>query len=72
MKKLGWSYRIHDLRHHFITVLVNSGTPLRQIQEIVGHSDLSMTERYSNISIGHIEKVEGEISRKVKLDVILE
>ena len=64
--------RIHDLRHHFITLLTTSGVANRYIQMIVGHSDLAMTEHYSNLSTGHIEKVAGEISRKVKLDVIPE
>ena len=57
--------RIHDLRHHFITMLVNSGTPLRQIQEIVGHSNLVMTERYSNLNQDYLSGVAKKIGNNI-------
>jgi integrase len=37
---------IHDLRHGFISVLANSGTPLPVVQRLAGHADLSTTARY--------------------------
>ncbi len=70
-KKAGLTHlRIHDLRHHFITLLTTSGVPNRIIQEIAGHGNLAMTERYSNLSVDHIEEVAGEISNKLKLDIL--
>ena len=40
--------RIHDLRHSFASVLANLGTPLNEIGVILGHSQLSTTQRYAH------------------------
>lgn len=42
--------RFHDLRHTFATNLVMSGVDLVTVKEILGHSDISMTVRYSHPS----------------------
>jgi len=38
--------RFHDLRHTFATRLAASGTPLRTIQEFLGHADAKTTQIY--------------------------
>jgi integrase len=40
--------RVHDLRHSFASVLANLGTPLNEIGVILGHSQLSTTQRYAH------------------------
>jgi len=42
--------RIHDLRHSYASFLVNSGRTLYEVQQILGHSDSKVTERYAHLS----------------------
>ena len=42
----------HDLRRTFGTRLLEKGTNLRVIQELLAHSSLSVTERYLSIEAG--------------------
>ena len=50
-KKAGLAdVRIHDLRHSFASLLVNSGRTLYEVQHILGHTQVKTTQRYAHLS----------------------
>ena len=43
-------FHIHDLRHTCTAWLVNAGAPMPEIRDLLGHSCVSMTEKYAHLA----------------------
>ena len=42
--------RVHDLRHTFASLLINKGVSIYEVQKLLGHSSIQMTQRYAHLS----------------------
>ena len=44
------NHSAHDLRHTYISSLVEAGVKISTVKDLAGHSDISMTLRYTHIN----------------------
>lgn len=49
--------RLHDLRHTFASILVQQGTPIYHIMQLLGHSDIKTTQKYAHLSRNSLQDV---------------
>ena len=58
--------RLHDLRHQAASHLINSGSSLYIVQQILGHSDPSVTQRYAHLSMKSLNDASDNASAILK------
>lgn len=56
-------FHYHDLRHTFCSNLILSGSDLKDVKEIIGHKDLSMTDRYSHLTVHYKRSKQKDLAK---------
>ncbi len=57
--------RLHDLRHSFASLAVNSGIELRSIGGLLGHSDINSTEDYAHLDKSAEQDASARVAHKL-------
>jgi site-specific recombinase XerD len=52
----------HDLRHTFCSNLLLAGGDLKSVKDMIGHKDLSMTDRYSHLTAEYKRSLQGKLA----------
>ena len=60
--------RIHDLRHNFASLLINNGRSLYEVQKLLGHADISTTQRYAHLSQDTLQEATEIVSASIGCD----
>lgn len=57
------AFRIHDLRHTCAAWLVGASVPLAEVRDLLGHSSITMTERYAHLAPENVRAAVAVLDR---------
>jgi integrase len=58
----------HDLRHEYASGLVEKGTPLAQVRDLLGHASITTTERYDNQTLANLQLAAASLDRGLQFE----
>jgi integrase len=58
-------FRFHDLRHDFASRLVQSGQNLYEVQRLLGHSSIELTQRYAHVDDQQLKNAVNKLDDKI-------
>lgn len=56
-------FHFHDLRHTYCSNLIFAGADLKTVKEMIGHKDISMTDRYTHLTQGYRNMAQEKLAR---------
>lgn len=59
-------FRIHDLRHTFASIAINSGSSLYEVQKLLGHHSSQMTQRYAHLADSSMKSATDGVATSIQ------